>query len=56
MTFDLLELEAEFDKLPPEIVAEMEAEFDAVFEDGAGSHHIRRDIRGLLTPNSLCFQ
>ena len=33
--FDLLELEAEFDKLPPEMVAEMEAEFDAVFEDGA---------------------
>ena len=32
--FDLLELEAEFDKLPPELVAEMEAEFDAVFEDG----------------------
>lgn len=32
--FDLLELEAEFDKLPPEVVAEMEAEFDAVFEDG----------------------
>ena len=33
--FDLLELEAEFDKLPPEMVAEMEAEFDAIFEDGA---------------------
>jgi hypothetical protein len=32
--FDLLELEAEFDKLPPEMVAEMEAEFDAIFEDG----------------------
>jgi len=33
--FDLLELVAEFDKLPPEMVAEMEAEFDAIFEDGA---------------------
>ena len=33
--FDLLELEAEFDKLPPEMVEEMQAEFDAIFEDGA---------------------
>lgn len=33
--FDLLELEAEFDKLPPELVAEMEAEFEETFADGA---------------------
>ena len=33
--FDLTELEAEFDKLPPEVVEEMQAEFDAIFEDGA---------------------
>ena len=33
--FDLTELEAEFDKLPPEMVEEMQAEFDAIFEDGA---------------------
>jgi len=32
--FDLTELEAEFDKLPPEMVEEMQAEFDAIFEDG----------------------
>ena len=32
--FDLMELEAEFDKLPPELVAEMEAEFEETFADG----------------------
>ena len=32
--FDLLELEAEFDKLPPEIVEEMQQAFEDVFVNG----------------------
>ena len=35
--FDLLELEAEFDKLPPEMVEEMQQAFEDVFVNGDGA-------------------
>jgi hypothetical protein len=34
--FDLLELEAEFDKLPPEVIEEMQQAFEDVFVNGEG--------------------
>ena len=35
--FDLTDLEAEFDKLPPEVVAEMQQAFEDVFVNGDGA-------------------
>ena len=35
--FDLTELEAEFDKLPPEMVEEMQQAFEDVFVNGDGA-------------------
>lgn len=35
--FDILELEAEFDKLPPEMVEEMQQAFEDVFVNGNGA-------------------
>lgn len=35
--FDLLELEAEFDKLPPEVIEEMQQAFEDVFVNGDGA-------------------